>query len=341
MAVTYNEIFDSEIDPESPVTESLATRWRDNPIAMIQGASGAPRATSKIITPGGSDADGALVDGTSLGSAPGFFEYSSATLTLDKTFPWITLMRVNGDVSMVGTSKTITLQRPAVGTDEPRDAAIVSFLRGLSGTQGTIGTSGNQGSGGGGGAGGTGGRGGGSVASPGLEAVLASGWAGMNRPWLQRKPLVGGPGGINTAHAAGGNPGGGCLILLVNGDCDFTGFTINVSGGSGIGSGGNGVGGGGGGSIFIFCNGNIHDGTFLALGGNGVNGTSGSGDSGGGGGGMIYLIAASFTGSQTRTVTGGTALGGGGGSVAGTNGVEANITLSEEIINSMLLGISS
>jgi hypothetical protein len=39
----YNEINDSRVDEESPVTETLKKWLRDNPIAIAEGASGAPR----------------------------------------------------------------------------------------------------------------------------------------------------------------------------------------------------------------------------------------------------------------------------------------------------------
>jgi hypothetical protein len=39
----YTAIADSEIDPESPYTTTLATKNRDNPIAITEGASGAPK----------------------------------------------------------------------------------------------------------------------------------------------------------------------------------------------------------------------------------------------------------------------------------------------------------
>ncbi len=40
---TYTAIAGTEIDAESPVTEELMTRLRDNPIAITEGATGAPR----------------------------------------------------------------------------------------------------------------------------------------------------------------------------------------------------------------------------------------------------------------------------------------------------------
>jgi hypothetical protein len=39
---TYTAIPDSDIDPESPITTTLMTQMRDNPIAITEGAAGAP-----------------------------------------------------------------------------------------------------------------------------------------------------------------------------------------------------------------------------------------------------------------------------------------------------------
>lgn len=43
----YSAIADSEKDPESPFTTTLATKYRDNPIAIAEGASGAPPISGK------------------------------------------------------------------------------------------------------------------------------------------------------------------------------------------------------------------------------------------------------------------------------------------------------
>jgi hypothetical protein len=40
---TYTAIADSEIDVDSPITDSLIERLRDNPIAITEGATGAPK----------------------------------------------------------------------------------------------------------------------------------------------------------------------------------------------------------------------------------------------------------------------------------------------------------
>ena len=39
----YQEILDSEVEPEAPLTSSLGVRFRDNPLAVWEGADGAPR----------------------------------------------------------------------------------------------------------------------------------------------------------------------------------------------------------------------------------------------------------------------------------------------------------
>jgi hypothetical protein len=46
---TYTAIADSEIDVDSPITESLLTRFRNNPIAITEGASGAPKIKQAAI----------------------------------------------------------------------------------------------------------------------------------------------------------------------------------------------------------------------------------------------------------------------------------------------------
>lgn len=46
---TYATIADSDLDPESPGTTTLFTRLRDNPIAITEGASGAPKIQTAAI----------------------------------------------------------------------------------------------------------------------------------------------------------------------------------------------------------------------------------------------------------------------------------------------------
>ncbi len=337
---TYNEILNSEIDPESPITESLMTRLRDNPIAMIQGAADAPRATSKIITPGGSDADGALVDGTDMsGAGPGYYEFSSFELTATKAFPWITRMRVNGDVTVTGATITITKRPLRDTTTEINQDGVVAALRALSGGYGTR-TSPNAG--GGGGAAGAGGRGANVLSVGGAAAIPAAAFSLMNRPWVSRIPLLGGNGITGTGFQIDNAQGGGALVWVVNGDMIFDTAVINADGADATSAGSSsGNAGAGAGSIIVICNGNVHVITSLALnarGGAGRNDGGASENGGGGGGGLTGIFAKSFTGvAPTASVTGG--ADGGGASVAGSAGLDLGaVTLSEEIINSLMLG---
>ena len=48
--MAYNTIADSDIDPESPLTTTLLTRLRDNPISIAAGDSGAPKIVTAAIT---------------------------------------------------------------------------------------------------------------------------------------------------------------------------------------------------------------------------------------------------------------------------------------------------
>ena len=43
----YQEILDTEVEPEAPLTSSLGVRFRDNPVAIAEGAAGAPRVASE------------------------------------------------------------------------------------------------------------------------------------------------------------------------------------------------------------------------------------------------------------------------------------------------------
>lgn len=48
----YTAILASDIDPESPITSALMTSMRDNPIAITEGAAGAPRIQSAAFAAG-------------------------------------------------------------------------------------------------------------------------------------------------------------------------------------------------------------------------------------------------------------------------------------------------
>ena len=52
----YTAIADADIDPESPITTTLVTRLRDNPIAISEGTSPAPSIQTAAYASGSVDA---------------------------------------------------------------------------------------------------------------------------------------------------------------------------------------------------------------------------------------------------------------------------------------------
>lgn len=68
----YTTITDAETDPEAPLTSILAKKWRDNPIAITEGSSGAPKiqdaALDSTVTTAGTTWVNARIAGSSNGS---------------------------------------------------------------------------------------------------------------------------------------------------------------------------------------------------------------------------------------------------------------------------------
>lgn len=310
---SYIPILNAEVNPDSPITESLATRWRDNPIAIIEGASGAPRATSRIITPGGAASDGTFVNGTTL-TIPGYFDFASMLITANKTLPMVSNIRLDGNSSLSATLSA----RGRIATT-PANSVTASAWSSLSGGDGTFASP--SGCGGGGAVGnGSAGNGGGTAGAGGHID-------NFSRYICLKRFVLGGYGGYFASTALAG---GGSTFIFVHGDLDMTGGTIDCAGDDSYNGGATVNGPGGGGSIFIAVTGELKGGTFLARGGNGFN--SGAQISGNGGGGYVCLMAGSYNGSQTIDVSAGT-----GGFSASQAGSSDTYTLTEAQINAMLL----
>lgn len=305
---------------KKPIDFELMAALYNNPLAIAEGATGAPRINRRAITPGGSEIDGVIDNASVMPTLPGFYEWDSLTLTTPKTLPCATIIRIDSNVVL---STTLTVS----AVDAANRAALETYFRAVSGTAGVAG--GNN----------TGTGGGGSVGAGGAGTHTAGGAgkaiAGLRRTWLNFLPILGGNGG--TANGVTVN-GGGSIILMINGNLDMSGGgVINAKGADGFDGGTVGPGGGGGGSIIVVCNGTITGGTFNADGGGG--GDSNTERGGGGGGGYVALIAAAFAGVQTKTAAGGAPLGGGGGggALSGSAGTVETETLLEGQINGLLL----
>ena len=328
----YIPILNSEIDPESPITESLMQRLRDNPIAIVEGSAGAPAATPGNFSIGGSGADGVISNATPhLLSTMGFLDAEvGSSRSTDWNLSPCTVIRFKGSFTLSAIIRAVQSLTTATNTAQRNTAT--SYMDAILGGIGVVG-----------GGGGVYGGGGGAVnagVTPNGSATGGTAWlpslpSTMPRPWHQRRPLLGGNGG-QTSGGSGGHewgPGGGHITLIIEGDLICTGGTLDVSGWDtdDLGGGSNQPGGGGGGSIFVLCAGTITDGTFKAKGGS-ANSPGGFGFGGPGAGGWVHLVASAFSGTQTFDVTGGNNQAG----QVGTAGYSASETLPANYLRSMV-----
>jgi len=95
---TYTAIPDADIDTDSPITQSLMTLLRDNPLGIQEGASGAPRIVRGAIAAGvghrwffdyGDESDGAITHTSSTTIAPGLWQCT--TFEISATSPITTV----------------------------------------------------------------------------------------------------------------------------------------------------------------------------------------------------------------------------------------------------------
>lgn len=324
---TYIEIPDADVAAERPITTGLMTKIRDNPLAIAEGDPTAPSINPAALTIGGKGGDGVLDNATPAITEMGFYEFSTMEVTVARSLPVVTLMRLSGDSSL---SAVLTVaHRRAVGATAPTPAEETARIAQIMGAGfGLDATAPGGANGLGGSAAGSGGY---MPATSGISPADVYAW------WALRRPLVGGNGsGSGGDPGTINGPGGGCLILICEGDLDLTGGTINVDGGdtNDNGGGGNQPGAGGGGCLIVICTGTLTGGTFHARGGAAnalIGGLGGAGDGGGGGGGWVVLVAQTFTGTQTIAVTGGAS-----DVAGGTAGYSDTITLTRDQIRTIL-----
>lgn len=296
----------TEIDPTTeiitgrPIPFEHGRAFYNNPIAIAEGAVGAPRFSRRAISPGGSGIDGAFTDATVM-TGVGFYECDSIVWTTPRTLPSVCIIRCRGDVTI---STTLTTPQPTAS--QKLAAEVMGCILGKDGAANTTG----KGGGGGAGAGGS--------DSPGVggAGLLAS---TTFRPWVALRPIIGGKG-----DADDGLLGGGVLVIICDGAMDLTGCTIGVETESGPTTSACGAAG----TAFLLSAGTQTGGT--------VNASGGSAGSGvGGGGGWIVRAAPAFSGTQTNTAAGG--AGQSGGARNGSAGVIDQVTLTEPEINALLL----
>ncbi len=320
--MTWTIITDAELSSGKPIKASQGRHLRDNVTAAFNGDAGAPQMNRAAISPGSSGIDLHWVDATVI-TGLGFFEPQDIAVTVSLALPGVSIVRVNGNVTIAAGATLNVAQLAASGK-------VLGALEGqIAGNDGIL------------------------AATSGLGGAGQS-ISGANRFWNRMRGFMGGKGG-DTGAVAGGN-GGGVLILIINGNLTIgAGGSINANGADAAWSGATHGGGGAGGTLIVVCAGTLSGGAFNANGGNGWDGVHGPGG-GGGGGGYVALIASAYGTAPTMSATGGTHTnaggttnGGGGGSVGaggdGVNGAKTDgaagfteqITLTQPQINSLML----
>lgn len=134
----YNAILDSQVEPDAPLTTALATQWRDNPLAMFEGAVGAPRIQNNAIDTGvigaekfqeGSDETTWLLGRQAISSTGALGTYAilrtSVDVTEGNTLPGVSLNYSDGTGTLSGSSPSGTWR--AMGRALVGDATL--FLR--------------------------------------------------------------------------------------------------------------------------------------------------------------------------------------------------------------------
>lgn len=266
---TYTTIPNSDIDPDSPVTTSLVTLLRDNPLAIGEGASGAPRIARAAVAAGvghrwfydyGDESDGAKTVSADETIAPGLYQYSTYLLNVTKTVD----LSLKGPLIIVATTSIIingTIDVDGMGGAGGDTPGTTNDVAGQSGICGGSGGGGNGASGGDGGntfmtAGGAASAGNGAAqstitknlllaVSPFFnvrEEMLIAAGREYRTPVTRGDAAVGGGGGGASTGASGDDGGaGGGLIILVSpvvtigaaGVLTADGTSIHANGGAG------------------------------------------------------------------------------------------------------------
>lgn len=300
----YTVIPDADINPDKPIKSATAYALRDNLIAISEGDSTAPSINPAALLIGGKGIDGVLNNAAAF-SAIGYYEFSSMAQTAARALPICSIIRIAGNASLsaVMTVTNRTNSPASTNLSEQDQAEALSAIFGVTAAS----------------------DGGGSVGAGGVSVLVggASGARGkplgsVSRPWVSRRPFLGGCG----EYVSGGGGGGGSVIIIVEGNLDMTGGTITADGQVGAVGNSN---GGGGGSVIVICTGTLTNGTFNA------RGAAGSGAGAPGGGGYVSLIASVFSGTQTKNI-GGTSSGG----YTSGNGYSQSVTLTRDQIRTLL-----
>ena len=140
----WTTIADTQVDPDAPVTSELGYAWRDNPIAIAEGASGAPRITqSALLAPVAGTAYTVLPDtNINVTTASPTATYISRGVCIRGGVVTVTVTNNSGSTCQVsGGTPTYTVSAGATNT---RAVTIGSFQNLIFLTTLAVGTSGQS-----------------------------------------------------------------------------------------------------------------------------------------------------------------------------------------------------
>ncbi|MBN46881.1 MAG: hypothetical protein CMH23_10460 [Methylophaga sp.] len=271
---TYSAVAAGEKDADSPVNVSLLDKLDQNPQAMIEGATGAPRILEAAfkryhpwnLTDLGDGSDGSATISSSANVLPGIHQYTSLTInsgvtwTKDPSYIGPLIIKCTGTVTINGTIRcaNTSIHGDAGGSgggggsgfDNPNNS---DFNNGEDGTESAYAHGGAAGFTSGIGMDGQAGV---TLSTKAMHAALAAG----NVFYGGGKGGAGGYGvtgqGFRQAGGASPDAGGVCIIIAEQIDFNATGV-IDCSGDDGVyGAGGSAgaSGGSGGGAIVFFYN---------------------------------------------------------------------------------------
>jgi len=217
---TYQNIANSEIDADSPITASVLTRLRDNPEAVRAGDPTAPRIVYAAETLGGSGLDGV---GAAMPGLSGIYDYTSFAAAGVQATPNLMILRCTGDVNLAGVTLNLAT---LTGVAQASASAAVSGLFGAR------------------------------AIPPHASFGAAGGYPGLGsaaNPWRSMAPTLPGGNFQDTFQSVLA----GTLVIIAEGNINLAGATINANGVNGGGGGGN-NGGGGGGIIKAYAVGDVN-----------------------------------------------------------------------------------
>lgn len=109
----WTTITDSQVDPKAPVTSELMTALRDNPVAIAEGATNAPRIAEKIQSALGQNEAWATIGNLSSGGGVYVDYYANCSTSSEFSESGFVEFEISTDGSTFTDTKTIGFASPS------------------------------------------------------------------------------------------------------------------------------------------------------------------------------------------------------------------------------------